>query len=158
MKTCKKRQIGLVALKFGLKSATKASKNPCGYLSTAAFSPVCDEFYLQRNHFLIVNTPYSMVKKLQGKIFGDRGYISGESFQKLWEKSVQLITGIRKNMKNHLMSLFDKLLSGIRDLSSITIFDKLKSQMGIEHSRHRSPVNASQPCLVLFDCPQPGSK
>jgi len=49
----------------------------------------------------------SMVKKLQGKLFDDRGYISEKLFQTLWAKSVQLITGIRKNMKNHLMPFLD---------------------------------------------------
>jgi len=50
---------------------------------------------------------HSMVKKLQGKLFGNRGYISGELFQKLWKNSIHLITGIRKNMKNYLMPFLD---------------------------------------------------
>jgi len=29
-----------------------------------------------------------MVKKLQGELFGDRGYLSGELFQKLWKNSI----------------------------------------------------------------------
>jgi len=34
-----------------------------------------------------------------------------------------------------------------------TVFDKLKSQMGIEHSRHRSPTNAFihlMSCLTAY--------
>jgi len=94
----------------------------------------------------------SMVKTLQGKLFGDRGYISQELFQKLWENSVQLITGIRKNMKNYLMSIIDKLSLRKRFIIE-TIFDKLKSQMGIEHTRHRSPTNAFvhvMSCLIAY--------
>jgi len=94
----------------------------------------------------------SMVKTLQGKLFGDRGYISQELFQKLWRKSVQLITEIRKNMKNYLMPLFDKILLRKRFIIE-TIFDKLKSQIGLEHTRHRSPTNAFVhviSCLVAY--------
>ncbi len=54
---------------------------------------------------------------------------------------LKLITGIRRNMKNYLMPLLDKLL--LRKWFVIeTLFDKLKSDMGLEHSRHRSPTNA----------------
>jgi len=69
----------------------------------------------------------SMVKTLQGKLFGDRGYISQELFQKLWKNSVHLITGIRKNMKNYLMPIIDKLLLRKRFIIE-TIFDKLANK------------------------------
>ena len=52
----------------------------------------------------------AMVKDLKGKVFGDKGYISKTLFQDLWRKGVQLITGIRKNMKNYLLPIMDKLL------------------------------------------------
>ncbi len=51
-----------------------------------------------------------MVKRLRGKLFGDRGYISAPLTQLLFEHGLQLITRLRKNMKNHLMHLSDKLL------------------------------------------------
>ena len=51
-----------------------------------------------------------MVKHLRGKLFGDRGYISAPLMQLLFEQGLQLITRLRKNMKNHLMHLSDKLL------------------------------------------------
>ncbi len=47
---------------------------------------------------------------LFGKLFGDRGYISQALFEQLWEQGVQLVTKVRKNMKNKLLPLFDKLL------------------------------------------------
>ena len=44
-------------------------------------------------------------------------------------------------MKNHLMPILDKLLLRKRFIVE-TLFDRLKSGMGLEHSRHRSPANA----------------
>jgi len=82
-----------------------------------------------------------MVDGLKGKLFGDKGYISKDLFARLWKQGLQLITGIRKNMKNYLMPMLDKLLLRKRFIIE-TLFDKLKSEMGLEHSRHRSPVNA----------------
>ena len=54
--------------------------------------------------------------------------------------NVQLITGIRANMKNTLLPLLDKLLLRRRVIVE-TIVDQLKNISQIEHSRHRSPVN-----------------
>jgi hypothetical protein len=41
-----------------------------------------------------------LARVLFGKLFGDRGYISQKLFEQLWERRVQLITKLRKNMKN----------------------------------------------------------
>jgi hypothetical protein len=46
----------------------------------------------------------------------------------------------KRNMKNRLMRLYDKLLSRKRSIVE-TIIDHLKNISQIEHSRHRSPVN-----------------
>ena len=51
-----------------------------------------------------------MRKRLRGKLFGDRGYISAPLTQVLFEQGLHLITRLRKNMKNQLMHLSDKLL------------------------------------------------
>jgi hypothetical protein len=77
---------------------------------------------------------------LFGKLFGDRGYLSQRLFEQLWEPGVQLITKLRKNMKNRLLPLFDKLLLRKRSICE-TINDQLKTISQIEHSRHRSPFN-----------------
>jgi hypothetical protein len=53
---------------------------------------------------------------------------------------VQLITKVRKNMKNKLLPLFDKLLLRKRSIIE-AVNDQLKNISQIEHSRHRSPVN-----------------
>ena len=49
-------------------------------------------------------------KKLFGKMFADRGYISQSLFEELFVDDIHLVTKVRKNMKNSLMSLYDKIL------------------------------------------------
>ena len=81
-----------------------------------------------------------MVKRLRGKLIGDRGYISAPLTQLLFEQGLHLITRLRKNMKNHLIHLSDKLLVRKRAIIE-SIIDQLKNISQIEHSRHRSPIN-----------------
>jgi len=81
-----------------------------------------------------------LVKGLRGKLFGDRGYISAPLTQLLFEQGLHLITRLRKNMKDQLMHLSDKLLLRKRAIIE-SIIDQLKNISQIEHSRHRSPVN-----------------
>lgn len=93
-----------------------------------------------------------MVADLQGKLLADKGYISRDLFTRLWQKGLHLITGIRRNMTNYLMPILDKLLLRKRFIVE-TLFDKLKSEMGLEHTRHRSPTNAFVhilSCLVAY--------
>ena len=81
-----------------------------------------------------------LTRFLFGKLFGDRGYISQSRFEQLWEQGVQLVTKVRKNMKNKLLPMFNKLLLRKRSIIE-TVNDQLKNISQIEHSRHRSPVN-----------------
>ncbi|MBV8707335.1 MAG: IS982 family transposase [Acidobacteriaceae bacterium] len=81
-----------------------------------------------------------LVRSLWGKLFGDRGYISQELFEQLWAQGVQLITKLKRNMKNKLMPLWDKLLLRQRALIEC-VNDQLKNISQIEHTRHRSPIN-----------------
>jgi len=82
----------------------------------------------------------SLVKTLFGKLYGDKGYISQKLMERLLDNDLQLITGIRHNMKQRLMSLFDKLMLRKRSIIE-TINDQLKNISQIEHSRHRSINN-----------------
>lgn len=60
--------------------------------------------------------------------------------QLLFVDGVHLITHIKNNMKNSLMTMSDKIL--LRKLSVIeTVNDELKNICHIEHSRHRSFTN-----------------
>jgi hypothetical protein len=81
-----------------------------------------------------------LAKRLWGKLFGDRGYISQALFEQLWECDVQLITKLKKNMKNKLLPLLDKLLLRKRALIE-TVNDQLKNICQLEHTRHRSVTN-----------------
>lgn len=81
-----------------------------------------------------------MTQDLVGKLFGDRGYISQALFESLFERGLELITKRRKNMKNALMPLLDKILLRKRPIIE-TVNDQLKNLCQIEHSRHRSPFN-----------------
>lgn len=82
----------------------------------------------------------TLTKGLKGKLFADKGYISKEVFDDLLQQDLRLFTGIRKNMKNHLLELEDKKLSRKRVLIE-SVFNVLKNHMNLEHTRHRSPVN-----------------
>ncbi len=93
-----------------------------------------------------------ITRHLTGKVYADKGYISREVFSRLWQRGLHLITGIRRNMRNHLMLLGDKIMLRRRFVIE-TVFDILKCEMGLEHSRHRSPVNAMVhilSCLVAY--------
>ena len=46
-----------------------------------------------------------MAQDLFGKLFGDRGYISQDLFEKLYEQQLQLITRYKKNMKQRCSAL-----------------------------------------------------
>ena len=66
-----------------------------------------------------------MTEGLIGKIRGDKGYISQLLFEKLFQKGLKLITRVKKNMKNQLMPMADKLSLRKRALIE-TVNDQLK--------------------------------
>ncbi len=84
-----------------------------------------------------------MVKKARrmlGKLFGDKGYISKTLTACLQAEQVEMVTGIKKNMKNKVVNLYDKLLPRKRAIIE-TVNDQLKNISQIEHTRHRSLWN-----------------
>ncbi len=82
-----------------------------------------------------------MCANLFGKLFGDKGYISKELFAELFEKGIELFTTIRRNMKNKLINVSNNLFLMKRGVVE-SVIELLKSACNIEHTRHRSPVNA----------------
>ena len=80
------------------------------------------------------------MEKLFGKLFADRGYISQDLFEKLFIDDIHLVTKIKKNMKNSLMNIYDKICLRKRAVIE-TVNDELKNICQIEHTRHRSVDN-----------------
>ena len=98
-----------------------------------------------------------LLKDLFGKFFADRGYVSQPLATKLLEEDgIQFFAKPRRNMKNKLMLLYDKLASRRRSIIE-TINDQLKNISQIEHSRHRSPINfcVNLLCGLIAYCHQP---
>jgi len=81
-----------------------------------------------------------LTKNIFGKLFGDKSYLSSKLFDQLWERNIQLVTKLRKNMKNKLMTITDKILLRKRALIE-SVNDFLKNICDVEHSRHRSVNN-----------------
>ena len=82
-----------------------------------------------------------LLKDISCKIIGDKGYLSKTLSAELFEQKVTLITKIKKNMKNCLMDMTDKMMLMKRPFVE-TIFSSMKSLNTLIHSRHRSPINA----------------
>ena len=78
-----------------------------------------------------------LTRQLSGKLFGDKGYISQARFEELIKNGLTLITGIRKNMKNRLLTMEDKIYLRKRSIIE-TINDQLKNICQLVHTRHRS--------------------
>ena len=98
-----------------------------------------------------------MTAALQGKVFADKGYLSKALLERLWQRGFHLVTSIRRNMKNYPMLLLDKPVLRKHFIIE-TLFNKLKSGMGLQHTRHRSPINALVhivSCLAAYTLAQP---
>ena len=81
-----------------------------------------------------------LVKGLFGKLFGDRGYVSGPIFEALYDGGVQLVTKLKRGMRNRLLPLMDKIMLRKRAIVE-SVMDQLKNISQIEHTRHRSVAN-----------------
>ena len=79
-------------------------------------------------------------KELYGKVFADRGYIKQALFEELFDRGIHLVHGLRANMKNRLMFMWDKIMLRKRYIIEC-INDMLKNKANIVHSRHRSIHN-----------------
>jgi len=87
-----------------------------------------------------INVFNVLSKDLFGKLYGDKGYISSSLFELLFNDGIHIVTGIKSNMKNRLMSLRDKILLRKRSVIE-TLNDELKNICQVEHSRHRGHAN-----------------
>ena len=75
--------------------------------------------------------------KVFGKIYGDKGYLGKDLFEKLFVDGIHLVTKLKKKMKNALMHTYDKIMLRKRAVIE-SVNDILKNQCQIEHTRHRS--------------------
>ena len=81
-----------------------------------------------------------MFDNLKGQCFGDKGYLT-KLFEQYYLKGLLLITKVRKNMKNKLMKIKDKINLKKRALIE-SVNDILMTVFDIDHTRHRNPINA----------------
>ena len=81
-----------------------------------------------------------LVRRIFGKLYADKGYISQDLRQTLKTEDIDLIYKVRKNMKSEVLSDFDTLMLKKRMLIE-TVIGQLKSQTQLEHTRHRSFKN-----------------
>ena len=86
-------------------------------------------------------TMLKLFDNLNGLAFADKGFINQKAFEALFKSGIQVITGIKSNMKNKLMPINHKLLLRKRGMIE-SVNDILKTVCDIEHTSHRSPVNA----------------
>ena len=82
----------------------------------------------------------SFIENVKGKLCGDKGYIGKQLFEFLFMNGIQLVTKVKNNMKNSLMTVADKIMLRKRAVVE-SVNDELKNIAQIEHSRHRSLTN-----------------
>ncbi len=78
-----------------------------------------------------------MVKKLKGKLSGDKGCISAKPAADPAEHGLEMITALRKNMKKQYIASADRILPRKRAVTE-SVRDLPKNFFQTEHSRHRS--------------------
>ena len=71
-----------------------------------------------------------------GRLYGGKGYIGKDLFEKPFVDGVHLVTKIRKNMKNSLMHTYDKVMLKKRAIIE-AVNDELNNMYQIQHIRHR---------------------
>ena len=77
------------------------------------------------------------VENIKGKLYADKGYIGQALFENFFLNGIQLVTKVKCNAKNSLMSIADKILLRKRALIE-TVNDELKNIAQMKHSRHCS--------------------
>jgi len=85
-----------------------------------------------------------LFKSIKGKVFGDKGYLT-KLKEYFLDNGLNVIAKFKdkmyKKLKDKVMSSEDFLFANKRGVIE-TIFDVLKNNCDIWHTRHRSPVNA----------------
>lgn len=145
LKVCRNQRIHNHKVFKGLAERGKSSM---GWFYGFKLHLVCNEkgellsFYLTKGNVDDRNPKHikKMTEELFGKLFADKGYLSKALWEMLFSDGIQLFTKLRKNMKNHIMKMEDKILLRKRAIIE-TINDELKNHCQVEHTRHRSINN-----------------
>ena len=69
----------------------------------------------------------SLIENIKGKLCGDKGYIGKQLFEFLFMNGIQLVTKVKNNMRNSLMSVADKIMLRKRALVE-AVNDELKNK------------------------------
>lgn len=98
----------------------------------------------------------AIASSLFGKLYADKGYIGKNFARTMKDKNIDVVTRVRKNMKEVVHSEFDRALLRKRSLVE-TVFDELKNLCQIEHTRHRSLMNFTVNLMagIVAYCLQP---
>jgi len=76
-------------------------------------------------------------RNLQGKVYGDKGYISSEKQQYLQQHGCKVITRVRSNMAEPDLSEEDEHYLSQRNSIEV-VNGQHKCGLGLQHTRHRS--------------------
>lgn len=82
-----------------------------------------------------------LFKRIRGFVFADKGFISQKAFEYFFLQGLKIVTTIRSNMKNKLMPMIEKIFRLKRGVIE-SVNDILMTLCDIDHTRHRSPINA----------------
>lgn len=82
----------------------------------------------------------SFIENVKGKLCGDKRYLGKQLFGFLFMNGIQLVTKVKNNIRNSLMSVSDKIMLRKRALIE-SVNDELKNIAQREHSSHRSFAN-----------------
>lgn len=145
LKVCKNQRIHNHKV---FKHFAARGKSSMGWFYGFKLHLVCNEkgellsFYLTKGNVDDRNPKHikKMTQQLFGKLFADKGYLSKALWEMLFGDGIQLFTKLKKNMKNHIMNMEDKILLRKRAIIE-TINDELKNHCQVEHTRHRSVNN-----------------
>ena len=83
----------------------------------------------------------TLASQITGWLFGDKGYLGQEFFEKLKEQSIEIFTKLKKKMKSKVIGAAEEFYLNKRGLIE-TVIDQLKHSCQIEHTRHRKVENA----------------
>ncbi|MBC7806169.1 MAG: IS982 family transposase [Akkermansiaceae bacterium] len=98
----------------------------------------------------------TLLQGISGKVYGDKGYLSEPLRRGLLKQGIEIITKVRKNMKQRPLSAPEKSLLRKQSLVE-TVTDQIKNTAQIEHTRHRAGTGSLSNMLaaLVAYCRQP---